>query len=305
MTDLCFRREFLQVTGAGAVASLAGCGFGNSSPTDKAEAKRDELSKYRDVSRAVEDGYQLTTPYVRTDEGVLGLPFVNLDVPELDPDEPQVLFYNLREDGTYELLGVEWLVHAEGRDQPPSLFGKEFTGPTPGETAFIPEHYGLHVWLFDENPDGLFAEYHTAADPPSYIEELEAVWEALDPYFANADLAEQEGGYRNTERCIETADGGYGVPFVNTAFDGTVLDEPAVLLYRLTGTWNYQLLGAEWYVSAAEQSSPPSLLGQSFHGPMDGHSPEFDQGSHYGLHAWLYTANPAGMFAPYNPMIRC
>ena len=247
----------------------------------------------------------MTTPYVRAEAGVLGLPFVKLSAPELDPSAPQVLFYNLLEDGTYELLGVEWLVSAESTDSPPSMFGREFDGPTPGETAFIPEHYGLHAWLFQENPDGLFSRYHAGASPPSFIEQLETVWDALDPYLSNKAKAVEDAGYADAEECVETDDGGYGIPIANTENEGTTLDSPAVLLYRTTATWNFQMTGAEWYVPADERDSAPSMFGHEFHGPMEGHSPEVDQGSHYGFHAWLYLANPDGMFATYNPVLRC
>jgi hypothetical protein len=75
-----------------AVGGLAGClGFaGGRSPEEQATSYRDELSKYTDVARAKEDGYQMTTPYVRTDEGILGMPFFNRDVPELEPEQPSV-----------------------------------------------------------------------------------------------------------------------------------------------------------------------------------------------------------------------
>lgn len=306
MTEGRTRRGFLRVAGTGAVAGLAGCVnvTGSQQPEEQARSHAETLSKYDDVAGAVSDGYQMTTPYVRTDDGVLGVPFVNLDVPKLDPDHPTVLFYDLREDGTYELLGAEWLVRAESADSPPSMFGKQFHGPTPGETAFIPKHYGLHVWLFDDEQDDLFATYDAAAKPPSYIADLETAWNALTPYYGNATKA-RKAGYTNTEKCIATSDGGYGVPVVDTSNAGTDLSEPPVLLYRLSSNWSYRLLGAEWYVPADSTDSPPSLFGRQFGGPMDGHSPKSDQPEHYGLHAWLFYPNPRGTFERYNPLVRC
>lgn len=298
------RRRLLRTVGVGMVTGVTGCLGGGSSSAEQARSHRDALSKYTDVGRALQDGYQMTTPYVRTDDGMLGLPFVNLDVPELEPEQPSVLFYDLRDDGTYELLGVEWLVRAGSRDSPPSMFGKEFHGPTPGETEFIPEHYGLHAWLFNENPDGLFAPYHSGVNPPSFIDDLERAWEALTPYYSNEAKAE-EVGYVNTEKCIATEDGGYGIPFVNTDYAGTELVKPAVLMYRITQTWGYGVMGAEWYVPADSTDSPPSLFGQEFYGPIDGHSPKSEQPKHYGLHVWMFAANPEGMFARYNPAIEC
>lgn len=279
-------------------------GGGGQSPEEQARSHQESLAKYTDVSTALDDGYTMTTPYVRTDQGVLGLPFVNLQVPELDPEQPPVLFYDLREDGTYALLGAEWLVSTESVDSPPSMFGRELDGPHAGETEFLPSHYGLHVWLFEDNPAGLFAPYHEGVSPPSYIADLEAAWGSLNDYFASETNA-RDAGYANTEKCIATSEGGYGVPFVNMENEGADPQNPAVLLYRLSTSWTYTLQGAEWYVPVSETSSAPSMFDRKFHGPIDGHSSEADQPRHYGLHVWLYTANPNGMFARYNPRIRC
>jgi hypothetical protein len=45
------------------------------------------------------------------------------------------------------------------------------------------------------------------------------------------------------------------------------------------------------------------LLGQPFDGPMPGHGP--DMPIHYDLHVWTHKANPAGVFAPFNPKVSC
>ncbi len=36
---------------------------------------------------------------------------------------------------------------------------------------------------------------------------------------------------------------------------------------------------------------------------MEGHDPQMPR--HYDLHVWLWQANPAGIFAPFNPNVRC
>jgi hypothetical protein len=40
-----------------------------------------------------------------------------------------------------------------------------------------------------------------------------------------------------------------------------------------------------------------------FDGPMLGHNPKMP--IHYDLHVWVYRDNPAGMFAMWNPLVRC
>lgn len=290
--------------GAGVGVGLAGCLDGGSSPEEEAESYRDTLSSYADVARAVEDGYQLSVPYLYTDGGVQGMPLVNFDGPVLEPERPNMLLYDLREDGTFDLLAAKWYVSTEEADEPPSMFGRGFDGPFEGRALFVPEHYGLTAWLFEENPDGLFAEAHPGVEPPPYLADLETAWDALDRYSANVTLAEQ-AGYENADVCYDGDGGGYGIPVVNPDATGTNPAEPSVLLYRFASNWSYHLIGAEWYVPADEVDAPPTMFGQEFHGPQASHGEESVQPEHYGLHAWLYMTNPEGMFAPYNPLLEC
>lgn len=300
----CSRRDLLRAGTVGCGLGLAGCLLGDSGAAHGIEQYRADFAKYEDVAAAAADGFEMTTPYVRTGDGALGLTFVKYGVGELSPGEPNGLFYNLRADGTFELLGVKWWVREDEADTRPSLFGREFSGPITDETGTLPDHYALHAWLFDKNPNGRFARYHPGIDPPPYLDELQTVWTELNAYYSNDARAEADG-YTNTETCIETDDGAYSIPFVNTERTGTDPGAPAILLYRFSSNWNYRLVGAEWYVPAEASDETPSMFGQPFHESMDGHSPETDQSTHYGLHAWAFMANPAGMFAPFNSLLGC
>ena len=43
----------------------------------------------------------------------------------------------------------------------PVMFrGRSFDGPLAGTRAIQPWHYDLHVWLWERNPSGLFAQYN-------------------------------------------------------------------------------------------------------------------------------------------------
>jgi len=302
------RRNLLRCGALAASAGAVGCldAVSPRSPTERVRRHEDALARLGDVATAIDEEYRTAGTYVQTDEGVLGIPFVNADVEDLDPVRPQAVLYGLTETGEYEPLGLKWFVPAEGWDSPPSLFGREFGGPYENETALVPEHYALHVWLFQENPDGLFARYNAAVNPPGLVDEIAPVRTTLAEYSVGSNVA--GNGYTNTEKCIATADGGYGVAFVRDGTDGTGgtdPEQPPILLYRLTQNWTYQLMGAEWYVPVSEVKEPPTLFGQSFHGPTDGHSSKTDQPDHYGLHAWFFHANPRGMFTPLNPTVSC
>jgi hypothetical protein len=101
-----------------------------------------------------------------------------------------------------------------------------------------------------------------------------------------------------------------GVHFLNPGRAMAPIDatKPAILLYQPTSDGGYRLLGAEWFQADADQDlgtddDRPSLWGQAFDGPMLGHEPGMPV--HYDLHVWLYDANPAGVFASWNPAVSC
>jgi hypothetical protein len=126
------------------------------------ERVRDVLAKYRNPVTAVRDGYFSTLGCVHYKEGAMGVHFLNpaLISPKVDPDKPQILVYEPKGD-QLELVAAEWFVPlATGVDARPTLFGRPFDGPMAGHEPLMPEglhHYDLHVWLFKENPAGVFA----------------------------------------------------------------------------------------------------------------------------------------------------
>jgi len=264
---------------------------------------REALSKYRDVSVALSNGYQSAATYVQGTNGVMTTPFINPYIDTLDPERPQILLYDLTPQGTYELVGTKWYRPATAVDAAPRLFGRQLNGPQDGHVPSVPEHYGLTAWLFRENPDGLFEPFNPAIEPVELVSQVTSVRQSLEPYLSGGGAT--DNGYMNTETCLDAERGFYGVPFVNDAAETTTPSNPPILLYRVTPNWNYVLLGVEWYVPTTEAESPPSMFGFEFHEPLPPHGSKVGQGEHYGLHAWLFTANPRGMFEPFNPALSC
>lgn len=78
---------------------------------------------------------------------------------------------------------------------------------------------------------------------------------------------------------------------------------PEILLYAPRANGRLELVGIEYFVPAASVTTTPTLFGRTFGGPMAGHNPSMPV--HYELHAWLWAANPAGLFAPFNPNVSC
>jgi len=145
--------------------------------------------------------------------------------------------------------------------------------------------------------------------------QLDAMRQALakyqDPYVAVRDL------YLSTVGCVhydgtkidghmDYPKGAMGVHFVNLTIQGPPDPlKPNVLIYE-PDHGKLKLVAVEWLVPLAVAKGRPSLLGQSFQGPMEGHEPLIPQGfHHYDLHAWLFKDNPLGVFSPTNPDVSC
>jgi hypothetical protein len=123
---------------------------------------RDALRKYEDPVAAVRDGYFSTLGCVEYPEGGMGVHFLNPAHigPTPDPFRPQILVYEPADGGRLRLVAAEWFIPlATGVSERPSIFGRPFDGPMEGHEPLMPRelhHYDLHVWLFKENPAGLF-----------------------------------------------------------------------------------------------------------------------------------------------------
>ena len=134
---------------------------------------RDALAKYADPLVAVRDGFFSTLacidfPHGAKDgpveypPGAMGVHFLNTANigPVLDPAKPQVLIYEPVA-GKLKLVAAEWFVPAAvvGDKPAPAIFGQTLAGPMDGHEPIMPaslRHYDLHVWLWKDNPRGMF-----------------------------------------------------------------------------------------------------------------------------------------------------
>lgn len=131
------------------------------------------LDKYKDPIVAVHDGYLSTLGCVEYPKGGgegtmkyvaggMGVHFLNGQYigPKLDPAKPQVLIYQPVGD-KLELVAAEWFVPAEAAGKTaPSIFGQQLGGPMSGHKPIMPDglvHYDLHVWLWKNNPAGVYS----------------------------------------------------------------------------------------------------------------------------------------------------
>ena len=136
-------------------------------------ATRAALEKYKDPMQAVRDGYFSTVACIEFREegaghdhmsykpGAMGVHFLNVANigPQLDSLKPQVLMYEPVGDKLV-LVGAEWFVPVAVSKTAPTLFGQTLMGPMEGHQPIMPaglHHWDLHVWLWKDNPNGVFS----------------------------------------------------------------------------------------------------------------------------------------------------
>ena len=156
-----------------AIAGFAAAGGGQSSLADV----RDATAKYHDiaVARALHNEVELTqvppfgdgTCIANLDgPGAMGIHLLLQDRVDsaLVPSEPEALLYEKRNDGSYKLTGVEYVV--AGGPQP-TLYGQPFV-PTnlarfgnPAATVWT-----LHAWVWKPNPSGILEPWNPRVSCP-------------------------------------------------------------------------------------------------------------------------------------------
>jgi hypothetical protein len=165
------------------VLAVAGCsddGGDSSRAPDELDPVRSFAQKYRagvDVAEA--DGYVAAGGCAESPDGGMGIHYLNpnklMGPPKID--HPPILLYAPSADGLV-LAGVEYMQpiiqdgapyvapeteppRQDSVGEPPLLFeGHPFDGPMPGHEEGMPWHYDQHVWLFVENPNGMFAAWN-------------------------------------------------------------------------------------------------------------------------------------------------
>jgi hypothetical protein len=180
---------------ASPLPAQAAAGGGAEQPT--IEEVRTLAMRYRSVDTALAHGYmreptntceKASNMGLPDSVGTMGIHFLRPDLlgitgppnPRVDGTgthtdfrQPAVLIYEPQADGSLELVAVENLVfikawEAAGNTMAPRFgdvsFNRMVDDPaTPVDEAhhFEP-HYDLHVWLFRENPAGMFAQFNPA-----------------------------------------------------------------------------------------------------------------------------------------------
>lgn len=121
--------------------------------------------------------------------------------------------------------------------------------------------------------------------------------------FVNLDTAVAAGYARDVPRCYaDLHHGAMGYHHVNRALmDAKVeVERPEILLYERRSDGSYALNGVEYIVPYSRwprQAAPPRVFGLELK--------QADDLQLWYLHMWAWTVNTAGLFADWNPAVRC
>ena len=188
------RRSILLLAAGAALSVLSACGREQPRPAEPTLAEvKAGAERYRDVQNAIADGY--TTDNKCVTAAMLGFPAVNGDMglhyvrrdllglpakpgtgrvsgtgTYTDFAKPAMLVYEPQADGSMELVAVENLVFAsewhKTREKPPQFRGvnylllKDDPATKLDEAHNFEPHYELHLWVFRDNPKGMYAPFN-------------------------------------------------------------------------------------------------------------------------------------------------
>ena len=193
MARVSFRRALCATM---MTVGIAACGSDTGEPS-LAEVKS-IAEKYHDVNVAKAEGYttdnKCTTATMLgfpAEMGDMGLHYVRRDLLGLPPKpappggprvsgtgtytdfrKPAMLVYEPQPDGSLQLVAVENLVFASawqdkfGNGEPPTFRGTPYVLLKDKPETKVDEahgwepHYELHLWLFRDNPNGLYSEFN-------------------------------------------------------------------------------------------------------------------------------------------------
>ena len=125
---------------------------------------RGATARYHQVDAALADGYVLGSPCESMPGQGIGIHYrkPSLLNAVVDPSQPELLVYEPRSNGDIELVAVAFVVPAAAWDpthsSPPMLGDQIFEDKRTPDWSSPPfPNYELHVWVWKENPNGMYA----------------------------------------------------------------------------------------------------------------------------------------------------
>lgn len=146
----------------------------------------------------------------------------------------------------------------------------------------------------------------STANPSAYSSEVQdgyARVRAATAAFRVLDSAVAKGYPASVSQCLSDAThGAMGFHHMNRALlDNRIeIEKPEILLYEKKADGSYGLNGVEYiipYRAWPKDSVPPKLMGRDM--------VKSDPLQLWYTHMWVWTPNSAGLFADWNPAVKC
>ena len=122
---------------------------------------RAATAAFRVLDSAVAAGYPREVPNClrHPEHGTMGFHHLNpkLTDAKVELERPEILLFGRNAKGEYMLTGVEYIVpyRFHARDsEPPTVMRQQLKRSDPLQLWY------LHVWVWEDNPSGLFADYN-------------------------------------------------------------------------------------------------------------------------------------------------
>lgn len=123
------------------------------------QSVRSATARFHSTTQALTAGYEADDHCVSVPGlGGMGFHWVNPSLvdPLFDPLKPEAILYATGPGGNLRIVAVEYIVINVG--QPAPTFGAQPFNV--GGTPVPVPHWSLHVWLFENNPSGIFTPFN-------------------------------------------------------------------------------------------------------------------------------------------------
>ena len=142
-----------------------GLALGASARADVITQVRQLTARYHSLAQAEKAGY---VPFYMCAEepgvGTMGQHYVKFPLvgdPAIDPLQPEALVYEPKADGGYRLVAIEWVQVGPEAETAPTVLGVPMSYvAAPNRYGIEPGFYQRHLWLYERNPLGAFADWN-------------------------------------------------------------------------------------------------------------------------------------------------
>ena len=140
-------------------SASAGAAAKKSVETELLKSVRRATSRFHSTTQAINAGHIPDEHCVSAPGlGGMGFHWVNPSLvdPVFDPLKPEAVLYAPGRGGNLRLVALEYIVLNTG--QAPPMFGSQPFDV--GGTPVPAPHWSLHVWLYEDNPSGMFQPFN-------------------------------------------------------------------------------------------------------------------------------------------------